>query len=139
MGRGCLQDVHWALGLFGYFPTYTVGAMIAAQLFAAAGREDADILPALAQGSFAPLTAWLRAHVHSQGSRPESFDALLAQATGRAAPRPRPSWRICAAAIFIRNADMYARSTLAIRGLAQLETYTSVSSRQGCGHERERG
>lgn len=79
---GCLQDIHWYDGAFGYFPTYTLGAMTAAQLFDAARRADPDILPAIARGDFAPLLAWLRANVHSQGSRP-TVDELLTQATGK--------------------------------------------------------
>ncbi|MFQ5783555.1 MAG: carboxypeptidase M32 [Alphaproteobacteria bacterium] len=79
---GCLQDVHWFGGLFGYFPTYTLGAMIAAQLFAAARRADADILPAIGRGDFVPLFRWLRANVHGLGSS-LTTDELVAQATGR--------------------------------------------------------
>ena len=78
---GCLQDIHWYGGAWGYFPTYTLGAMAAAQLFAAATQADATILPGLAQGDFGPLTAWLRPHVHSQGSLLSTRD-LLIQATG---------------------------------------------------------
>ncbi|MGR7996255.1 MULTISPECIES: carboxypeptidase M32 [unclassified Xanthobacter] len=79
---GCLQDIHWPSGGWGYFPTYTLGAMTAAQLFDAACRADADILPGLATGQFSPLLAWLRTHVHSQGSLLETDD-LLTRATGR--------------------------------------------------------
>jgi len=78
---GCLQDIHWPDGGWGYFPTYTMGALAAAQLFAAAKAADPDIEPGLARGDFAPLYHWLRAHVHSQGSL-LSTDALLQQATG---------------------------------------------------------
>jgi len=80
---GCLQDIHWPGGGFGYFPTYTLGAMTAAQLFDAAGRADAEIEPAIGRGDFAPLMHWLRTHVHGVASVPESGDALLEQATGR--------------------------------------------------------
>jgi carboxypeptidase Taq len=78
---GCLQDVHWMEGLFGYFPTYSLGAMIAAQLFAAANSDQPAILPAIGQGNFKPLLAWLRANVHSKGSLVDS-DTLLIDATG---------------------------------------------------------
>ena len=79
---GCLQDIHWAAGAFGYFPTYTLGAMTAVQLFAAARRADGDIEPGLARGDFAPLMAWLGVNVHGLGSllRPAE---LLTRATGR--------------------------------------------------------
>ncbi|MCJ2105066.1 carboxypeptidase M32 [Methylobacterium sp. E-041] len=79
---GCLQDIHWPSGAWGYFPTYTLGAMAAAQLFTAAKRDEPGILPGLAAGDFAPLRGWLRRHVHEQGSRLPT-DALLEQATGR--------------------------------------------------------
>jgi carboxypeptidase Taq len=78
---GCLQDVHWPAGLFGYFPTYTLGALTAAQLFAAARRALPDVLAQIAAGDFAPLNAWLREQVWSRGSLLET-DALLRAATG---------------------------------------------------------
>ncbi|MFC3695252.1 carboxypeptidase M32 [Chenggangzhangella methanolivorans] len=79
---GCLQDIHWPSGGWGYFPTYTLGAMTAAQLFDAATKADPDILPAIGRGDFSPLVAWLRANVHGQGSLYET-DELLTRATGR--------------------------------------------------------
>lgn len=79
---GCLQDIHWYGGAWGYFPTYTLGAMTAAQLFAAAREARPDILGAIGQGDFAPLRDWLRANVHAKGSS-LSTRALLTQATGR--------------------------------------------------------
>jgi len=79
---GCLQDIHWPCGSFGYFPTYTLGAIIAAQLFQAAARDEPPILAALGQGEFTPLVGWLRAHIHSQGSR-LSTRALVEAATGQ--------------------------------------------------------
>jgi carboxypeptidase Taq len=80
--RGCLQDIHWYDGAWGYFPTYTLGAMTAAQLFAAARDADPSIEPGIARGDFAPLLSWLRANVHGKGSRLSS-SALLQEATGR--------------------------------------------------------
>ena len=80
--RGCLQDIHWYDGAWGYFPTYTLGAMLAAQLFDAAKRADPAILPGIAGGDFAPLFAWLRAHVHGKGSLLAAAE-LVTQATGR--------------------------------------------------------
>jgi carboxypeptidase Taq len=79
--RGCLQDIHWYDGAFGYFPTYTLGAMTAAQLFAAAKMANPAILAGLAEGNFAPLLAWLRVNVHGKGSL-LSTAALVEQATG---------------------------------------------------------
>ncbi|HSO41866.1 MAG TPA: carboxypeptidase M32, partial [Rhodospirillales bacterium] len=80
--RGCLQDIHWYDGAWGYFPTYTLGAMTAAQLFAAAGEADAAIEPGIGRGDFTALLAWLRSHVHGKGSLLSSAE-LLQQATGR--------------------------------------------------------
>ena len=79
--RGCLQDVHWSCGLFGYFPTYTLGNLYAAQLAAAAARALGDLDAQLARGEFAPLRAWLREHVHRHGRRHEPAD-LCRLATG---------------------------------------------------------
>lgn len=78
---GCLQDIHWYDGAIGYFPTYTLGAMMAAQLFASATDQQPDILPGIARGDFTPLVGWLRANVHAHGSR-YSADELLSRATG---------------------------------------------------------
>jgi carboxypeptidase Taq len=80
--RGCLQDIHWYDGAFGYFPSYTLGAMAAAQLMTAARREVPDLGAALARGDLSPLLIWLRAKVHSLGSLFE-FNALLSHATGK--------------------------------------------------------
>jgi carboxypeptidase Taq len=78
---GCLQDVHWPGGDFGYFPTYTMGAIAAAQLYAAARRDVPGLEANISKGDFAPLMAWLRTHGHSQGSR-VTGDELLKAATG---------------------------------------------------------
>ena len=80
--QGCLQDIHWYDGAFGYFPSYTLGAMSAAQLMQAA-REQVDGLDdAFARGDLGPLLTWLRIHVHGLGSRFD-FNAILRGATGR--------------------------------------------------------
>jgi carboxypeptidase Taq len=79
--QGCLQDIHWYDGGFGYFPTYTLGAMTAAQLFDAAKRDTA-VTRGIAQGNFAPLVAWLRAHVHGLGSSVSTSEIIL-RATGK--------------------------------------------------------
>jgi len=80
--EGCLQDIHWFDGAWGYFPTYTLGAMTAAQLFAAARAALPDLDDAIRVGDFAPLLGWLRANVHGHGSRLSTRE-LLVQATGR--------------------------------------------------------
>lgn len=79
---GCLQDIHWYDGAWGYFPTYTLGAMAAAQLFAAAAAALPGLAGDLARGEAAPLVGWLREAVHSRGSS-LSTDAILTEATGR--------------------------------------------------------
>ena len=79
---GCLQDIHWPGGAWAYFPTYTLGAMAAAQLFEAASAAEADVLPGIARGDFAPLVDWLRTNVHGHGSRLPA-DRLMTEATGR--------------------------------------------------------
>jgi carboxypeptidase Taq len=81
-GQGCLQDIHWYDGAWGYFPTYTLGAIAAAQLFAAAKAAVPEIPAAIGRGDFAPLVGWLRQNVHAWGSF-HSTDDLLQQATGR--------------------------------------------------------
>jgi carboxypeptidase Taq len=78
---GCLQDIHWPGGAWGYFPTYTLGAMTAAQLFDAATRADGDILPGISRGDFRPLMAWLGREVHQRGSLLPTDD-LITAATG---------------------------------------------------------
>lgn len=79
---GCLQDIHWPSGGWGYFPTYTLGAMTAAQIFDAACQADPGILPGIGKGVFIPLVTWLRANIHGKGSL-LSTDDLLTEATGR--------------------------------------------------------
>ena len=80
--EGCLQDLHWYDGAWGYFPTYTLGAMTAAQLFDAAKRADSTIVDGIGRGDFQPLLAWLGANVHSKGALLPAHE-LLRQATGR--------------------------------------------------------
>jgi carboxypeptidase Taq len=79
---GCLQDIHWYAGLFGYFPSYSLGAMAAAQLMAAAREALPDLDGALSRGDPSGLVGWLRAQVHGHGAR-LGFNALLETATGR--------------------------------------------------------
>ena len=66
---GVLQDIHWSYGLFGYFPTYTLGNLYAASLFAAAGRALPGLEEAIAEGRLLPLRDWLRRNVHEIGRR----------------------------------------------------------------------
>jgi carboxypeptidase Taq len=68
-GHGVLQDVHWAGGAFGYFPTYSLGNIIAGQLWAAADRELGGLAARIAAGDLASLGGWLREKVHGYGRR----------------------------------------------------------------------
>ena len=80
--EGCLQDIHWYDGNWGYFPTYTLGALIAAQLFEAARRDLPDLVREIAEGDFAGLIGWVRERVHSKGSLLSTAE-LVETATGR--------------------------------------------------------
>jgi carboxypeptidase Taq len=80
--QGCLQDIHWHDGAFGYFPSYTLGAMAAAQLMKAARAAEPGLDAALAAGDMAPLLGWLRREIHARGSL-LGFQDLLRAATGK--------------------------------------------------------
>eukprot|EP01037_Dinobryon_pediforme_P002679 gene2679-2718_t len=68
-GRGCLQDIHWSSGMIGSFCSYTIGNVMAAQLFDAARRQVPSLDASLAQGEVTPLADWLREHVWQHGRR----------------------------------------------------------------------
>lgn len=80
--NGCMQDIHWTDGSFGYFPTYTLGAIYAAQFFATALETYPTILDEIAHGKFTLLMQWLREHVHRYGSLYTTKE-LVIKATGR--------------------------------------------------------
>lgn len=79
--EGVLQDVHWSCGLFGYFPTYTLGNLMSAQLYRAAELEIGPQGPNFEAGDFQPLLSWLRSQVHQQG-RIHSASQLMKSVTG---------------------------------------------------------
>jgi len=79
---GVMQDVHWSGGLIGYFPTYSLGNLYAAQFLARAGQELGNLSEQFASGEFAPLLGWLREKIHSQGSRYLARD-LVRLVTGK--------------------------------------------------------
>jgi carboxypeptidase Taq len=82
--QGCLQDIHWSLGMIGYFPTYTLGNLNASQLFQAALREEAGLEAELGRGDYRRLLGWLRAKIHRQGQRfpaPELIQAATGEPT----------------------------------------------------------
>jgi carboxypeptidase Taq len=95
---GCLQDGHWAEGMFGFFPTYTLGNAIAAQIMERLRRETPALDEAIGAGNLAPVFGFLREHVHRLGGRfttrelveeatgaPLSIDPLIAHLTAKAA------------------------------------------------------
>lgn len=79
--EGPLQDVHWAHGSFGYFPTYSLGSLLAAQMFDAMEEETPDLVGTIADGDFGPIVEWLRDRVHRHGKL-YTTDELIETATG---------------------------------------------------------
>ena len=80
--EGCLQDIHWSSGMIGSFSTYTIGNVMAAQLFDAARQSDSGLQAALEAGEYAPLRNWLTENVCQHGRR-YSRQELLIRATER--------------------------------------------------------
>ena len=78
---GCLQDIHWSLGSLGYFPTYTLGNLNAAQLMRRAALDNPSLDSELARGEYKNLLGWLREKIHRQGQRRKPQE-LMEQATG---------------------------------------------------------
>jgi len=80
--EGCLQDVHWAIGSFGYYPSYALGALIAAQLYESLRNDLPALDEQIAAGQFGGLFGWLRENVHGVGARVSSQE-LIKDATGK--------------------------------------------------------
>jgi carboxypeptidase Taq len=80
--EGVLQDIHWSAGLVGYFPTYSLGNLYAAQFFAKADRDLGGLHDQFARGEFAPLREWLQQQIHEHGSR-YTAPELVERVTGR--------------------------------------------------------
>ena len=78
---GVLQDIHWSLGVFGYFPTYSLGNLMSTQLFNQARIDLGDLDEQIASGHFAPLLGWLRENVHQYGRKLYARE-ILEQVTG---------------------------------------------------------
>ncbi len=76
--RGCLQDIHWSGGGFGYFPTYTLGNLYAAQFYAAARSDLGDLDGMLRRGEFLPLKEWLNRRIHREGQRYRAAELVVA-------------------------------------------------------------
>ncbi|MEZ5065639.1 MAG: carboxypeptidase M32 [bacterium] len=85
--EGVLQDIHWAMGLYGYFPTYSLGNLYGAQLWDRAQRDIPDLEKKIAAGDLLPLREWLRKKIHQPG-RMYSAKDLIRRATGRE-PSPK--------------------------------------------------
>jgi len=79
--RGCLQDVHWSAGLIGYFPTYTLGNLYAAQFWEKINQDIPDLSAQIARGDFAPLRAWLVKNIHRHGRQFRASE-LCSRVTG---------------------------------------------------------
>jgi carboxypeptidase Taq len=97
--RGCLQDVHWSFGSFGYFPTYTLGNLYAAQLWETINKQLPDLGARIGRGDFTPLKTWLNENIYRHGRRyrseelcrmltgqPLSSDALMRHLEGKLRP-----------------------------------------------------
>lgn len=87
--EGCLQDVHWAVGSFGYFPSYAIGAAIAGQLYESLRAERPELDAEIAAGQFTGLFDWLRQNVHGLGAS-LSTPELITKATGK--PLSSAAW-----------------------------------------------
>ena len=86
--RGVLQDVHWPGGAFGYFPTYSLGNVIAGQLWEAAGRDIDGLDELIGAGDMAPLGEWLRENVHRHGRRLSPAEVLERAGCGPLSAEP---------------------------------------------------
>lgn len=85
---GCLQDIHWAFGELGYFPTYAIGNIMSAQLWSALNAQVAGADEALARGDCAPVREWLAEHVHRHGRVLDPPDLLRAATGSELDPAP---------------------------------------------------
>jgi carboxypeptidase Taq len=79
---GCLQDIHWSGGSFGYFPTYTLGNLYAAQIFEKVLDDVPDLYDTFGRGDFSALKSWLNSNLHAHGSRFVAAE-LCERATGK--------------------------------------------------------
>ncbi len=87
-GEGVLQDVHWSGGAFGYFPSYCLGNMIAAQNWVAVRQQIPDLEGDFAEGRFERLLSWLQTQIHSQGSRTSALDRVKTVTGQPLSPQP---------------------------------------------------
>ena len=87
--EGCLQDIHWSVGAFGYFPSYAIGAVMAGQLMEHLRNDYPALDDDIAAGQFAGLFAWLRQHVHGAGNKLNAGE-LIEDVTSR--PLTAAAW-----------------------------------------------
>jgi carboxypeptidase Taq len=80
--NGCLQDIHWSMGAFGYFPTYTLGNLYASQLLEAMADDIGDVSTIIESGEWTPILEWLKEKIHDHGSLYTPSE-LIEHATGR--------------------------------------------------------
>ena len=81
LAEGCLQDVHWFVGKFGYFPSYTLGHLMAAQFYAAMKRDIQNMPELIRKGQYQPINDWLGNNIHQKG-RLQRTDELIREVTG---------------------------------------------------------
>jgi len=81
--EGCLQDIHWSHGSFGYFPTYSLGSVLAAQIYDALEADVGDVEAKVREGNFDVIAEWLEENVHQHGAR-YTTPELVEEATGEA-------------------------------------------------------
>ncbi len=79
--KGCLQDIHWSHGSFGYFPTYSLGSLYSAQFFAAIQKQYPELPDSIASGDYSQVHRWLQSHVYQYG-RVYASEELCNKATG---------------------------------------------------------
>lgn len=80
--NGCMQDIHWYMGAIGYFPTYSLGAIFASQIYNAVSKEIKDIKKLISKGDFRPIITWLNKNIHNKGSYYSSSE-LMKNLTGK--------------------------------------------------------
>ena len=86
--RGCLQDIHWSLGILGYFPTYALGNLYAAQFFDAARLALPNLETQIARGELLPLREWLRENIHRHGKRYRAGELVKVVSGRELSPQP---------------------------------------------------
>jgi carboxypeptidase Taq len=80
-GEGVLQDIHWSMGSFGYFPTYALGTLYAAQFYSSLLKDHPQVLQEIEQGKYGTIVQWLREKVHTHG-KIFTAEELCRQITG---------------------------------------------------------